>query len=287
MKKRSLIILLFVSANICALAQPQNNSLKDGPYTVNSNSRGFPIDSMYNYGGKWYFDWVYTVPHLRGNFNCLCDTAGGYSGGLFDKYIFATPDNQTSTAAKNFQKIFIRFLMWDEKSNISKINWKNERNIKKEPAKILEFIKDIYVTRPGWVDSCMADFKYLTAEFQKYEKAGLPRGRIPYDALCLTHLDEYAAGNISFDTLFSSRTYYVISDLGYLQKGYYKNKLDSIGLDFLKPYLKIKKFAIGPMPHRDENKEIKIGFIERDIEYIELSTWEAILPQLRRRLELP
>jgi len=241
---------------------------------------------MYHYKGKRYFDWVYTVSHLQGNFNCACDTTGGYSGGLFDKYMFATPDRYTSIVAKNFQKIFIRFLMWDEKSNDTKIDWENEHNIKKEPAKILEFIKEIYVTRPKWVDTCMSDFKYLAAEFQKYEKAGLPKGRIPYDAFCLTHLAEYATGDVSFDTSFSIRTYYVVQDLGYLQYGYYRDELDSVGLDLLRPYLKIRKISLGPMAYRDENEKIKIGFIERSLEYVEPSAWNTILPQLKKQLQL-
>lgn len=277
----SVIIMALIGAT-ATLAQSLS-APSGGPYIVESNSRGIPMDSMYYYQGEWYFDWVYTVPHIRGNFNCPCDTSGGYSGGLFDKYMFAIPDRHTSTAAKDFQKTLIRFLTWDERSNDAKIDWKNEDGKKLEPEKVLEFIKEVYVIRPTWVDSCMADFEYLTVQFQNYEKAGLPRGKIPYDALCLTHLAEYATGDVGFDTLFSIRTYYVVQDISYLQYGYYRNELDSIGLDILKPYLRTREIRIGPISYRDENEEIKVGFIEREIEYIEPADWIVLMPKFKKR----
>lgn len=290
MKKVHCLFVLFVTlfssvANIKAQSKKEGQVSKS-PYIVKSNSRGFPLDSMHHYKGEWYFDWVYTTPYQRGNFKCSCDTMGGYSEVLFDKFVFAAPDKYTSRAAKEFQKTFIRFLMWDEKSNISKIDWqRSDWEIENKPATILEFIQEVYVTRPTWVDSCMVDFKYLCDEFKTHEMNNLPKGRIPYDAICLSHLAGYASGEMSFDTSFSIRTYYVAQDLVYLQYGYYRDQLDSVGIDILKPYLKKKNLSLGPMEFQD-GEEVKVGFVEREIEYLNLSDWEVILPRLKKRLGL-
>ncbi len=266
MKKIKLISAITIILSLCSDAHGQ------------TNSRGFPADSMFYYKGEWYFDWVYTVPYKKGNFKCTCDTMGGYSDGLFDKFIFATPDQYTSLQAKQFQKRFINFLMWDEKSNLAKIEWQGSYyDLKSQPQEIIAFLKEIYVTRPLQMDSCSSDFKYLSNTFSTFVKNGMPRGRIPYDAICLSYLAVDSNEEWDFEPHFQIRRFYVMADLLYLQYNFYRKNLDSIGYDVLRPYLKTKQITIGPM--YDGEGGLTDSFTE-EFEYMTLQDWTAVLPKL-------